>query len=199
MMKKSYLYLIIGGALLLLVVLAWLLLRTPSTPQVVLMAPAQPVATEVPEREVTLYFASVDARYLVATSQRILCADESACLRAVVEALVAGPVDELQPVLPPRTVLHDVQVVDETFTLNFDSQLVTGHPGGSQSELLTVYALVNTVAVNFPHLRQMSLQVDGQALTTLRGHVDLQRPLLADFSFARRTADGTAVEGAPSR
>jgi hypothetical protein len=45
----------------------------------------------------------------------------------------------------------------------------------------------------------MVLQIDDQPLTTLRGHVDLRRPLLADFSFARRPTDSTGVEGGLNR
>jgi len=195
-MNKRILLIVMAIAVLLVAVFAGLMLRTAPAPQAVL-APAPPSVVEAaPEREVTLYFASADARYLVARSQMVRCGDEPGCLSAVVEALIAGPDSGLQPVVPPRTVLHGVQIADETLTLDFDAQLVAGHPGGSQAELLTVYALANTVAVNFPHLRQVALSVDGQPLSTLRGHVDLQRPLLADFSFARQPA-ASAAQGDP--
>lgn len=169
-------------------VLAGLLLRSAPGPQAVMAPSATPAVEVVPEREVTLYFASGDARYLLPVTRVVRCSDEPGCISAVIEALIAGPDEGLQPVLPAKTVLHGVQIAEETLTLDFDSQLVAGHPGGSQAELLTAYALANTVAVNFPHLRQVALSVDGTPLTTLRGHVDLRKPLLADFSFARQPA-----------
>jgi len=177
------------------VVLAGLLLRSAPAPQAVMAPAAAPAVEVVPEREVTLYFASGDARYLVPVTRIVRCSDEPGCISAVIEELIAGPDAGLQPVLPAKTVLHGVQITDETLTLDFDSQLVAGHPGGSQSELLTAYALANTVAVNFPHLRQVALSVDGTLLTTLRGHVDLRKPLLADFSFARPPAAATGGQG----
>jgi hypothetical protein len=49
-----------------------------------------------------------------------------------------------------------------------------------QEELLAVYALVNTVAQNFPEVRQVRVLVDGREAQTLAGHIDLYR------SFAKR-------------
>jgi hypothetical protein len=49
-----------------------------------------------------------------------------------------------------------------------------------QEELLAVYALVNTVAQNFPEVRQVRVLVDGREAQTLAGHIDLSR------SFAKR-------------
>jgi hypothetical protein len=49
--------------------------------------------------------------------------------------------------------------------------------------LLTVYALADTVAVNFPHLRQLRILIEGGAVETLKGHVDLRQPLAPDFSL----------------
>ena len=70
-------------------------------------------------------------------------------------------------------------------TLDFNARLVNGHPGGSLSELLTVYALVDSVSANFPHLRQVRLLVDGQPRETLKGHIDISQPVAADFSWTR--------------
>jgi len=66
--------------------------------------------------------------------------------------------------------------------------------------LLTVYALANTVAVNFPHLRQLRILVEGAAVETLKGHVDLRQPLVPDFSLVLTPAAGApsaAPPGAP--
>jgi hypothetical protein len=55
---------------------------------------------------------------------------------------------------------------------------------------LTAYGLANTLVVNFPHIRQVRLLVEGRPLETLKGHVDLREPLPADFSLARPVAAG---------
>jgi len=61
------------------------------------------------------------------------------------------------------------------------------HPGGSASELLTVYALANTIAANFPDYNQVRIWIEGQAQETLKGHLDLTRPIAADFGYCRGT------------
>ena len=48
-----------------------------------------------------------------------------------------------------------------------------------------MYALVDSVAANFPHLRQLQILVDGEPRQTLKGHVDLSLPVKADFSWTR--------------
>jgi len=47
--------------------------------------------------------------------------------------------------------------------------------GSAWDELLTIYALANTLIQNFPEVRQVRLLVDGRESPTLAGHVDLSR------------------------
>ena len=176
--------LIFGAFVALMLVFGLLLLRmflntTPSTPQ-------SPVVEQPPRqlREVTLYFASNDGTRLVAEGREIVdCLDENDCLKATVQALINGPVTDLAPVLPPQTVLHSLSASESTLNVDFGNGLIAGHPGGTQSELLTVYALVDTLVVNFPHLRQVRFLVDGQSIETIKGHVDLRQPVAADFTW----------------
>jgi hypothetical protein len=76
--------------------------------------------------------------------------------------------------------------------VDFSQELISAHPGGTQSELLTIYGLADTLAVNFPHLRQMRVLVDGVPVATLKGHVDLRQPISPDFSLVEEgMAPGT--------
>ncbi len=135
-------------------------------------------------KEVILYFASEDAQTLVAEIAMINdCEEDVACLRDTVNALIAGPEGELVAVLPPQVTLLNVSAEDSLITLDFSKELVTAHPGGTQSELLTVYALADTLTANFPHLRQLQILVEGTPVETIKGHVDLRQPIYPDFSF----------------
>ena len=69
--------------------------------------------------------------------------------------------------------------------LIFSRQLVDLHPGGSLTELLTVYSLANSLNENFPYLRQLQILVDGQIRQTLKGHVRIDQPVYANFSFGQ--------------
>ncbi len=150
------------------------------------------------QRDVILYFGDIASPYLVQEVRFIdECATDQECVMALVQQLIAGPNSELVPVMPGHALLLDAKIVDDTAELNFNQSLITYHPGGSTSELLTVHALVNTIAANFPYIRKLLIRVDGKAIATLRGHVDLRQPIVADFSLVRQETEVQAVEAAP--
>lgn len=193
--------LLLWAFLLVLVVLGGLVAR-----KFMVSIPEEPVAiTPVadqepgPVREIILYFADPVGLHLVPESREVEgCEEEQECLRAVVQELVNGPVADLAPVLPSHAVVLSVQQTQGVATVDFSRELVTGHPGGSASELLTVYGLANTLAVNFPHVRQVQVLVEGQGVETLKGHVDLRQALHADFAFGREPAtEGSEPLAAP--
>lgn len=164
-------------------------LFTPSAP------PPPPPPSPTVMREVELYFATVAGDGLVAETGRIEdCQALEDCLRRSLEALVAGPVGPLVPVLPPGTRVQTVTIDGATAWVSFSRELVSGHPGGSMSELLTVQALANTLAANFSHIRQIRILIEGEPVQTLKGHVDLRGPITADFSPARPRLDAGAAQ-----
>jgi len=188
----------LSACLILLVVLGVLLVR------MFLAAPSQaPVPATVQEelkqlREVVLYFGSSDGGYLVSEARQVEgCEDEETCLLATVQALLAGPLTSLAPVFPSHAQVRSVAAADGTATVDFSRELVSGHPGGSVSELLTIYSLADTLAENFPHLRQVRILVEGQPVESLKGHVDLREPVKADFSFTR-PPEGPATQAQPA-
>ena len=71
--------------------------------------------------------------------------------------------------------------------VDFSPELSTGHPGGSFSELLTVYAIVHAVTSNLPAVQRVQILLDGKEVDTIAGHVDVRRPLAPDTSFLRGT------------
>ncbi|MBN2645771.1 MAG: GerMN domain-containing protein [Desulfuromonadaceae bacterium] len=149
-----------------------------------------PVREAVVQREVVLFFGDPQTRYLLDEVRPVADApDELLVLRHVIEALIEGPRGELLPVLPSQAHLLDLSQAADELVLDFDQALIDYHPGGSSSELLTIHALTNTVAANFPTIRRLRLKVDGQPLVTLKGHVDLSLALEADFSLIRQTVE----------
>jgi spore germination protein GerM len=171
--------LIFGG----LVARKFILTHTPEAP--VVNDPQS--QTPVMQREVLLYFAVPDAPYLEAENREIEdCQAEEECLRNTVQALIDGPVGALVPVLPARTVLRQLTVEGDLIVVDFSKDFVNGHPGGSLTELLTVYSLVDSLAVNFPYVRQMRILVEGVPLDTIKGHVDLRSPVGTDFRYTRK-------------
>jgi len=61
--------------------------------------------------------------------------------------------------------------------VDLSGEVTSAHPGGSQSELLTVYTIVEALTANLPAITSVQILVDGREVDTLAGHVDLKSPL----------------------
>ena len=151
----------------------------------------------LPEREIQLYFAAPQGRYLQAESRLIAgCEEDSDCIRSMLEELRSGSQQQLLPVLPPETGILEIELENDLVRISFSRHLSDFHPGGSLSELLTVYSLANSLSENFPYLRQLQILIDGQIKQTLKGHVRIDQPVYADFSYSRQPDSGPLPEGA---
>ena len=183
--KRSYRKsLVVWGTLAVLVFVVGLVVGYLNTAEAPQPPPSVVETSAVTTREVILYFASVDGQSLVAETRDIAeCQQDEDCLRDTVRALIAGSQGELVAILPAQVVLNAVSVEGSLVNVDFSQELISAHPGGTQSELLTIYGLADTLAVNFPHLRQMRVLVDGVPVATLKGHVDLRQPISPDFSL----------------
>jgi spore germination protein GerM len=98
----------------------------------------------------------------------------------VVRALVEGPRDGGVSTIAEGTRLLNAFYDSETGTvyLDFTSELVAGHPGGSSAEYYTVAALVRTVSENFPEVQAVQVLVEGLQVGTIAGHIDAYRPFM---------------------
>jgi hypothetical protein len=148
-------------------------------------------------REVRLYFGGPDGMVLVAEPRQLEnCPDDQTCLLETVQALVAGPAGDLVPILPSQTRVRGISEQNGVASVDFSRALVTGHPGGSVSEMLTLYGLTNTLVENFPYIRQVRILIEGQAVESIKGHVDLRQPVAADFRLVRRRQPVSREEAA---
>ncbi|HBT15699.1 MAG TPA: hypothetical protein DEB05_01925, partial [Firmicutes bacterium] len=64
----------------------------------------------------------------------------------------------------------------ETAVIDVSSELGKIINGGGASELMAIYSLVNTLALNL-ELKEVSILVDGEKGSTLGGHFMLDEPL----------------------
>ena len=88
------------------------------------------------------------------------------------------------PALPGSTQLRQVYVLDNGVAyLDFSEDLADGVGGGSMGEQLTVYAIVNSVALNVSEIDRVGMVIDGKTVETLNGHTDLRRPLAPNYSL----------------
>lgn len=145
--------------------------------------------TAEPEGErrisVRLYFESPEAGGLLPEERSVpLAGDLARQLQAVLEELVRGSTTGLRPTLPPATKVLEVFVSARGVAyLDFSPEVRQAAGGGSRSELLVIYSIVNSVTANFPAVKKVQILVDDKPVRTLAGHVDLSRPLAPDMTF----------------
>jgi spore germination protein GerM len=135
---------------------------------------------------VTLFFADESGDGLVREGREIEGCDEVAtCLESVLEELINGPVGDLAPVLPQTGMFNSVTLDGTLARVDFAQELLDALPAGSSSELLAAYAVVDSLAYNYPQVRSVLFTVDGKPLETLKGHLDTRQPLAPDYSLEK--------------
>jgi spore germination protein GerM len=100
--------------------------------------------------------------------------------QAAVRELLSGEVPfGCERPLPPGTRLLGVRVEKGVATADFSRELQRNFQGGSDSEAVVIYAIVNTLN-SLPTVERTQILVEGKALDTLGGHLEIGEPLAAD-------------------
>jgi hypothetical protein len=148
---------------------------------------------------VKLFFEAADRSGLVVEERSVpLSAELAQQSRAVVEELVHGSQSGLLPPLNPKTRVLDVFVTARGVAyVDLSGDVTQEHEGGSEAEMLTVYAVVNSIVENFPAIRRVQILVDDRPIETLAGHLDLSRPLSADMTLLATAPASPAAAPAP--
>ncbi|MCP3978258.1 MAG: GerMN domain-containing protein [bacterium] len=119
-------------------------------------------------------------------------------VKQIVADLIAGPTAQRSlRAVPAGCQLRQAFVLDDgTVYLDFTGELVEGIGGGSMEELLTVYAIVDSVVLNVAEIRRAAILVNGSPVETLNGHTDLRRPLVPNVRLilGRSITKGGAPE-----
>jgi hypothetical protein len=134
---------------------------------------------------VKLYFESPETSGLLPEDRSLpFSADLSRQLRTVVEELIKGSATGLVGPLPEKTQVLDVFVSASGIAfVSLSKEAAAVGAEGSTDELLTVYAVVNSITANFPAVKRVQLLLDDHPVATLAGHVDVSRPLPPDMTY----------------
>jgi germination protein M len=142
----------------------------------------EPIGVEV--RTLTLYFGVPDSVELGAERRDIPSgAGLGRDLASLFDDLASGPATDLVPLIPKGTrVRHVFLDASGTVYVDFTRELVTGFQGGLSRELLLVRSIARTLTVNYTGISRLQILVNGRAVPSLGGHIDLSRPLtLSDW------------------
>jgi spore germination protein GerM len=182
----------VAFGVVLLGLLAWGVMRGLEylvTPRVTIpvdvAAPDTPA--DVPHIMATLFYADADGQALVPVQREVPLAEDTVTQgRHILTAQFEPPPETHVSVIPPETMLRAFYVTErgDAF-VDLSGEVSANHPGGSFTELLTVYAIVNAVTANLPAIQRVQILIDGKEADTLAGHVDLRRPLQRDQSLVR--------------
>lgn len=147
-------------------------------------------------RSVTLFFAEGTR---LARETRVLdpCDNDSTCLKSAIDELLNGPVGEFEETLPEGTAVDAVRVEGSLATIEFNRTFSEAMLPGSSAEMLAVYSIVNTVAVNFPQIQKVKINVAGNRAVIL-SHLDLSDPLSPDYSLEQPTSPAPEKSSAGS-
>ena len=174
------------------VALAWLLFvglpRWYGGPAKV--AAAAPPAAPVPtgrKIKARLFYLADDGSSLTSVEQEVPYGEGIAGQATeIVTAQIAPVAEPLLSAVPPGTKLRALFVTAHGDAyVDLSREIVTAHPGGALDELLTVYTIINALAVNLPAVSSVQLLVDGKEVDTLAGHVDLRRPLAKNLTWVQ--------------
>ena len=144
------------------------------------------IAEQFPPREIQLYFTDPQGAFLISETREITGCDEDLdCIHSLLIGLINGSQQGNLPVLPKETRILAAEVENDLVRVNFSKHLVDFHPGGSLTELLSIYSLINSLNENFPYVRQLQILIEGEVQQTLKGHVRIDQPVYADFRFSK--------------
>ncbi len=135
-----------------------------------------------------LYFADSTTAELVAEKRFIpksKADDITALAQTAIEELEKGPISgSLTNTLPKGAKKLTVKVDNKTATVNMTKDFVKKHPGGSTGEVLTVYAIVNTLT-GIDGIDTVKFTIDDETVQEFKGHLEFDKPFKGDESYIK--------------
>jgi spore germination protein GerM len=136
---------------------------------------------------VQLYFSDRENGFLKSEERVLVHSNDPELLgRNIINALIRGPQEGLAGTIPAGTSLKALYITaDGTAYVDMSSEIREAHTGGIESELITIYSMVNSLVLNIPEINAVKILIDGKESLTLTGHVDLRFPFKADMLLIR--------------
>ena len=105
-------------------------------------------------------------------------------MKQTIEELLKGNKVGLVSPFPPETKLLEIFFSEDGIAyVDFSREVQDQHISGVSAEVETVYSVVNSLAYNFQEVKRVFFLVDGNGKDTLKGHVDISRPLLPMYDL----------------
>jgi germination protein M len=136
-------------------------------------------------RSITLFFISEDDN-LLHREKREIFDHPSIVHQAIqsIEELLKGSQNDLLSPLPMDTELREFFITKRGIAYaDFSGDIRDEHLSGTAAEMVTVFAIVNTLTYNFKAIKKVFILIDGSEKETLAGHIDLSRPIVPRYDL----------------
>ena len=149
------------------------------------LPPPPPSLPQQSERTINLYYADPNSEKLAAEQRTIPRSRElKQTIATTMREFMKGPEGDLIHTIPSNTALRGIRIDSEGVVwVDFSSHLSQSHPGGSSAEIMTVYAIVNSILLNFNEVKKVRIVIEGKSVDTLAGHINCSESFVADRSF----------------
>ncbi len=165
--------------------------------------PVSRESTDLGTRDVQVYFANADATALAPLDIKIQFTDSTVenC-RAVLQQLIAGPPENLNPVLPDNTQIRGMYLLaDGELVVDLSREIIAFHRQfkSASMEALMAYSIVNTLSQPAlqsradPEVRTVQILLEGSlAVDTFPAHMDWSAPLVPDARWVQAPLERAA-------
>ncbi|RPI50576.1 MAG: hypothetical protein EHM55_21055 [Acidobacteria bacterium] len=148
---------------------------------------AAPPAPEAEARKIRarLFYVDEQGTGLTGVEREVLYGEGTVeQAKRIIEAQLAAAPEPLASAIPEGTKMRTVFFTKAgEMYVDLSTELRQNHPGGTTSEILTVYTIVSALTSNLPAITSVQILIDGREVDTLAGHLDLRRPIEQDLKW----------------
>ncbi|MBQ2897210.1 MAG: GerMN domain-containing protein [Clostridia bacterium] len=131
------------------------------------------------QQYLTLYFANKDGSYLVDESRRITINEKESVEIQALRELIKGPKSKNSSrTIPQETKILSVETKEGICFVNLSQEFISRHTGGTASEQLTIYSIVNTLT-ELEGVEKVQFLIEGQKSESFI-HMLINEPFVRD-------------------
>ena len=133
---------------------------------------------------ISLYFADESASELVEETRKITINEKEKIEMQVLKELLKGPENkDLNRTIPAETKILSVETKEQVCFVNLSQEFISRHTGGTMSEQLTIYSIVNTLT-SLEGIEKVQFLIEGQKNESFI-HMLINEPFVRDGSLIK--------------
>lgn len=127
----------------------------------------------------TLYFSDSQAEYLVGEKRDVTVNEGEKPEAVIIRELLKGPrMDDLWDAIPEGTKLLSVNTKEGICTIDFSAEFVDNSPGGTASERMAIYSVVNSLT-SLEGVKKVQFLINGKK-REIYTHMIFDKPIARD-------------------